>query len=166
MLWSEAVKARFKAHKENNPFEREQRVSRIANLGSLANIPKPNYEINSHIAVVAGDITELYVDALLCPFYLPPAMREINHSASPPTYPELAARIHSKGGQPLLDELKRSCASLVIGSTTQTFAHGLCQNDQDCPKIVYHTAAPSTEQPDMLKQCYMTAFNQAATDNH
>ena len=67
VLWSEAVKARYHAAKEAPLFKPIQSTARMANLGSLTNLPKPSTDINKRICVVYGDIFCLKTDAYILP---------------------------------------------------------------------------------------------------
>lgn len=67
VLWSEAVRVRYHAYKNPPLFKPQQMTARIANLGSLSNIPKPDNEINKHICIVMGDILAMKTDAIAIP---------------------------------------------------------------------------------------------------
>jgi len=67
VLWSEAAKARFHAAKAAPLFKPIQSTSRLANLGSLTNLPKPNTDFNKRLCVVDGDLCALNTDAYIIP---------------------------------------------------------------------------------------------------
>lgn len=91
VLWSEAVKARYHAAEPPPLFVPQCSTSRLANLGSLSNIPKPDNEINKRICIVMGDLLSVKTDAIAIP---------LDDS-------EVAQRAKALAGPEMVDLLKR-----------------------------------------------------------
>ncbi|CAL5971886.1 Macro_domain-containing protein [Hexamita inflata] len=145
VLWSEAAKARFHAHKAAPAFKQIQSTARIANLGSLTNLPKANTEINKRLCVVQGDICQMKTDALIVP---------MDDS-------ELNARVHSIAGEELEAALKRQ--TVPLGDTGLTASFQL--QKEGFPSVLFHCNVPKKEDPTNLKQAYDRAFYMADLEN-
>ncbi|TNJ29383.1 Macro domain-containing protein [Giardia muris] len=155
LLWSEAVKALTDSYQPPPLYKKNLSYARLANLGSLVNIPKPNNDVNKRICVVHGDLTALRTEAYIVP---------VSPSLSGAGGSEVNALVHAKAGPQLQTELKRIGATLRMGESCLTRAYNIGADTPDpgtglvYPMFLLHTLTPKTEDSAALKSCYERAL--------
>ncbi|KAH0574879.1 Macro domain-containing protein [Spironucleus salmonicida] len=151
-LFSEVSRARNTAKPPPRPFQLITSTAKIANLGSLTNLPQAKNDINKHLCIVEGDLTQLATEAYIVPYG---------------STCELSARVHARCGISLQNELKRLVTNQRVGEAVQTPPYDLFQIDaggQKYPLMLYHAIAPNQEDPQGLKSAYERALYLCASD--
>lgn len=102
-------------------------TSRIANLGSLSNIPKANADYNKRLCIVFGDICTLSTDVIVVPY----------RSC------ELRARVSALAGEKLKEKLDST--QITMGDAEDTPAFDM-QKD-GFPSHLIFCNSPDSESP-------------------